>query len=134
MRASRAGLAVFAIVVVLWSLVFVRNEVIGHAASGRIYDNPRMSAAEWDRAMEDFRRAELLDPGTKWAVARAHWLVQREQHRAALRAADSILGREPDNLDAWFVVLRASEGVDPARTEQAQRAIERLNPPPATNR
>lgn len=126
-RPARVVLAVLAVVLIGWFGLLARNHAIGTAASQRIADDPGMGAADWERAIDDFRRAELLDPSTQWSLVRAQYLLLRDEHRA-LRVAESILRREPDNLAAWFTVLRASEGSDERRHARAAREIERLNP------
>jgi tetratricopeptide (TPR) repeat protein len=127
-------LAIVAVLFIAWFAVFVRNERIGHAASKRIIAAPAMDEGEFARAISDFRRAELLDPGTKWMATRASYLMQRGDKQAALRAADSALRREPDNIDAWAVVLRATRGRDARRAAEATRELRRLNPLPARSR
>jgi hypothetical protein len=124
----RVALALIAIVLIAWFAVLVRNQVIGQAATGRIVDASSMSTSEWRSAMDDLRRAELLDPSTTWRVGRANYLVLRDR-REALEVATSVVRREPDNLAAWAVVLKASEGLDPERAAHARREIRRLNPP-----
>ncbi len=122
-------LALIAIVLIAWFSVLARNHALGTEASLRIVAQPGMGAAQWQRSMDDFRRAELLDPSTEWSIVRAQYWLLRDK-RKALRAADSVLRREPDNLAAWSAVLRASDGLDPARHRQAVMQIRRLNPPP----
>ncbi len=125
----RAILALIAVVLIAWFSVLARNHVVGWNASLRIVAEPKMDAAEWKRAMDDFRSAESLDPSTDWSIIRAQYWLLRDK-RMALRVADSVLRREPDNLAAWSAVLRASDGVDPARHREATMQIRRLNPPP----
>jgi hypothetical protein len=127
-RGPRAALALIAIVLIAWFAVLVRDQVVGHAAIGRIVDAGSMSESEWRGAMDDLRSAELLDPSTTWRVGRANYLVLRDR-REALEVANSVVRREPDNLAAWAVVLQASEGLDPRRAARARREIRRLNPP-----
>jgi hypothetical protein len=129
-RLPRAALALIAILLIAWFGVLVRNQVVGHAAIGRIVDAGSMSESEWRSAMDDLRSAELLDPSTTWRVGRANYLVLRNP-REALSVANSVVRREPDNLGAWAVVLKASEGLDAARHARAEREMKRLNPPPA---
>jgi hypothetical protein len=130
---ARVGLAVLAVVLIAWSSVLVRDQVIGHAAVDRIVANPDMSAQAWDGAMDDLRRAELLDPGSDWSLARANYLLLRDEGEA-LRVAERMVRREPDNVGAWEIVRRVTLKSDPRRAEQAAREINRLNPHPSTNR
>jgi len=126
---ARTVLALIAIVLIAWFSVLAYNHAVGWNASLRIVAEPGMGAAEWQRSMDDFRRAEWLDPSTDWSIIRAQYWLLRDK-RMALRAADSVLRREPDNLAAWSAVLRASDGIEPARHREALMQIQRLNPPP----
>jgi hypothetical protein len=122
----RVLVALVAVALVAWFALIARNQEIGTAASERISDAPSMGATEWERTMEDFRRAQLLDPSTDWSLVRAQYLLLRDDRRA-LAVAESVLEREPDNLAAWFTVLRASDESDPRHAEAA-REIRRLDP------
>jgi hypothetical protein len=125
----RIALALFAVLVVAWSAVLWRNETVGYDAADRIFGNPTMTAAEWARSLDQLRDAELLDPSTKWRVSRATALLLRDRPAAA-RLAESVVEREPDNLEAWLVVLRATRGRDPERAAEALAQAKRLNPLP----
>jgi hypothetical protein len=124
---ARALLALLAIALIVWFGLLARNQAVGTAASKRVVANPGMSAAEWDRAMDDLRSADLLDPGTDWDLVRAQYLLLRDR-RAALQVADDVLAEEPDNLDAWWVVLRGARSIDPERRREAAAQVQRLNP------
>jgi hypothetical protein len=126
---ARVGLAVLAILLIGWSSLLVRDHTIGQAAVNRIVDNPDMSEQAWNGAMDDLRSAELLDPGTDWSMARANYLLLRDEDEA-LRVAESIVRREPDNVGAWEIVKRVTLRSDPRRAAQATREIRRLNPAP----
>jgi hypothetical protein len=127
----RVALALFAVVVIAWSAVLWRNENIGYDAADRIFGNPTMSDAEWANALDQLHDAELLDPSTKWRMSRATALLLRDPPAAA-RLAGSVIEREPDNLEAWLVVMRATQDSDPARAAEALVQIQRLNPPPGS--
>jgi hypothetical protein len=125
----RAVLALVAVLLVAWFAVLFRDQRIGQEATDRITRNPDMSDAGWALSLDQLRQAELLNPGTEWSVARANWLFLRDR-RGALRLADSVVRSEPDNVDAWRVVLKAARGRDPRRASQATKEIGRLNPSP----
>jgi hypothetical protein len=127
---ARGLLAALAVVLIAWFSLLARNHAIGTEAAERIISEPNMRPADWQRAMYDLRRAELLDPSTEWSLTRAQYLLLRDR-RGAMRVADDVLRREPDNLAAWWVVLRAARDVDPERWREATAEIRRLNPPPA---
>ena len=92
-----------------------------------------MSDRDWNRAMADLRAADLLDPSTDWSMARANYLMLRDRNRA-LRVAESVIRRDPNNLAAWMVVLRTTRGERPAYAARAYHEILRLNPPLETAR
>ena len=117
-----------AILIAAWFAVLFRNELIADAASDRIVDHPNLSDAEWNQAMDDFRRAELLSPATEWRMIRGQYLLLRDKREAA-RVAASVLRSEPDNLNAWVLSMRATEGWAPERAARARDEIRRLNPP-----
>jgi hypothetical protein len=123
----RIGLAVAAVLLIAWFAVLLRNERTGSYAQLRLHSDPEMSDRDWAHFIDRLRQAELLNPGSKWRVKRAAFLLLRDR-RDALRVADSVLRREPDNLGAWKVVRNAARGVDARRSAQADAAIERLSP------
>jgi hypothetical protein len=127
---ARGLIALLAILLIAWFGVLARNHAIATDASTRIVSDPGMSAAEWRVAMDDFRRAHLLDPSSDWSLIQAQYELLRDK-AAALRRAEGVLRSEPDNLSAWWVVLRAARGVDAGRYREAVGAIHRLNPEPA---
>jgi hypothetical protein len=127
---ARVLTALVAIVLIAWFVALARNQAIATGASYRIVDDPAMDAAEWRHAMHDFERAHLLDPSSDWSLIQARYELLRDKG-AALRRADNVLREEPDNLTAWWVVLRAARDLDPARYREAVAAIHRLNPTPA---
>jgi hypothetical protein len=120
-----------ALPVVAWFAVLARDQQVGHAGVQRIIESPDMGERDWNKAMADLRAAELLDPSTDWSMARANYLMLRAPGRAR-RIAESVVRRDPNNLGAWMVILRATRGVQPERAAQATRRILRLNPPIAT--
>jgi hypothetical protein len=126
---ARGLLAALAVVLIAWFCLLARNHSLGTEASRRIVAEPAMGAADWQRAMDDLQRADLLDPSTEWSLVRAQYLLLRDK-RAALRVANDVIAREPDNLAAWWIVLRAARDRDPARWREAEAQIQRLNPTP----
>jgi hypothetical protein len=126
---ARVLIAAVAILLIAWLVVLARNYSIAYDASRRIVDNPGMSAGEWRTTMHDFDRAHVLDPSSDWSLVQAQYELLR-QPDAAIRRADAVLRTEPDNLAAWWVILRATQQRDPARYRQALIAVNRLNPTP----
>jgi predicted Zn-dependent protease len=127
----RIAVAAVALLVVAWSAVLWRDDRIGSDASDRLLMSAQLTDAEWAREVERLRDAELLDPGTKWPLARAQAYLLRERPRDAARLIESVLEREPENVEAWIVLSEATREIDPRRAAQARAEIRRLSPPPA---
>ena len=124
---AAALLALVAILLIAWFCVLARDHAIATRASDRVLEDPGMSAAEWRAVMDDFDRVHLLDPSPEWSLIQAQYELLRDRG-AARRRAEGVLRHEPDNLSAWWVVLRAARGVDPERYRSAAAAIRRLDP------
>ncbi|HEV3379131.1 MAG TPA: hypothetical protein VG126_17790 [Thermoleophilaceae bacterium] len=127
----RIAIAVVALLVIAWSAVLWRDDRIGSEASNRLLMSEQLSDAEWAREVERLRDAELLDPSTKWPLARAQAYLLRDRPRDAARLTESVLEREPENVEAWIVLREATREIDPRRAAQASAEIRRLSPPPA---
>jgi len=125
----RAAIALIALLLVAWAAVLWQNQRIGDAASDRLLANPRMTAASFQGVLDDYERAERLDPGTDWRLTRAGALVLRGRRADAAKLTQTVLDREPDNLRAWLVLREATRSRDPRRAAEANREIRRLDPP-----
>ena len=125
----RVAIALVAILMLAWSVVLWRDQVIGGAAEDRIFGNPRLTDADWQRTLDDFKSAELLDPGTEWDVTRAGALILKGDRAESAAITEDVLEDEPDNLQAWVVLRKATEGRDRERFAEAEAQIRRLNPP-----
>jgi hypothetical protein len=121
----RAIIAVVAVLLVAWFAVLARDQLIGTRALDRVEANPAMSRADWERTVDDLRRAELLNPGSEFRLARAAALILHDRP-AAQRLVDSILRREPYNVEAWSILLAATRGRDEARFQEALEQVRRL--------
>lgn len=124
----RAALALVAALLVAWSAVLWRGDRIGSDASDKIIRNATLSEAAWAHEMERLRDAELLDPSTRWPVARAGALYQRGRFEQSARVLEDVVNEEPDNLEAWLYMREVTRGRDPVRAAEARAAIRRLNP------
>jgi predicted Zn-dependent protease len=126
----RIAIAVVALLAVAWSAVLWRDDRIGSDASSRLIMSERLTDAEWAREVERLRDAEFLDPSTRWPLARAGAYLLRDRPREAARVIESVLDREPENVEAWSLLRAATREIDPRRAAQARAELRRLSPPP----
>lgn len=125
---SLVALVVISVLMIGWFAVLWRDERIGRDAAERLFNEPEMSDSEFARALDELQQAELLNPGEEWATLRAAALILRDKP-AAVRVAESVVRREPENLNAWVAMLNATRGRDALRSAQAIAQIRRLSPP-----
>jgi hypothetical protein len=128
-RLPRVAIAVVATLLIAWFTVLARDQLVGSRAAHRVREDPGMSHAAWIRAIDDLRSADALNPGTEFKVARAATLLLHDRPGAE-RVADTILRREPDNINAWAIVVAATRGRDDARFAEAARQFRRLSGSP----
>ena len=130
---ARVVLALVAVLVLAWVGVLLRDERIGQSAADRVLYGPPLPPDEFARQLERLEDAELLSPDSRWAEARAGFLLRRDQPAAA-RAAEALLRDEPANIDVWVTLYEATKKSDPRRAAQALAEIRRLDPRPRPRR
>jgi hypothetical protein len=121
----RLALAVVAVLVVAGLGLMERNERL--LARGQAAVDGPLGPREAARAASDLRAARLLNPDTtpELQLARLHAGQGRRDQAVALTR--DVIGREPDNLLAWSLLLFLVGDDDPAAERQAQAEIRRLN-------
>ncbi len=87
--------------------------------------------ADDERALEAFRDARRLNPDTGPELAEAALLSLRRRYREAIAILERVVREEPQNADAWTLLLGASRAVDLALAVDADRELRRLKPPVA---
>jgi hypothetical protein len=125
---ARAGLALVALLALLWLGVATRDLFLQRSALNHLSFHLGVSPAEFDRRMHDLRRADLLNPDESNRLYRASFYVDHGRFGPGRALAEEAVRSEPDNIDAWAVLLRATTGHDPARAAQALAEVRRLNP------
>jgi hypothetical protein len=125
---ARVILAVFAVLAIAWLGVLVRDYYVADSASPLLYRESTVSNAKFRAYIDRLRDAELLNPDSSLALARANYLLRRGYPDAALREATPLVRKEPDNISAWGVVYRARRETDPQGAARAAREIKRLDP------
>jgi hypothetical protein len=127
---SRAVLAVCAVVMLGWLGVLVRDYYLADSASPLLFGShgSNVSAADFPVYIKRLKDAELLNPDSSLALARATYLLRRGYADAAVGEAERLVRKEPDNVNAWGVLYRARLQTDPGRATEAAREIHRLDP------
>jgi hypothetical protein len=125
--AARVVLALLAILVLGWAGVLLRDLELGQEATFRAYFGPSASPAQRDRDLGRLEDAVLLDPSSKWDLARASYYLISGDRRRAAGVAEALVRDEPSNLLAWTILNRATQS-DRARSASAAAEIRRLNP------
>jgi hypothetical protein len=125
---QRGALVVVAVLALGWLGVLYRDHRVGQDAADAIHYQPGLPRGEFERQLERLQGAQLLNPDRYWDLTRARYLLLRDRPRRALRTAKRLVRQEPDNLDAWLLVYKATSVVDPSRSDAALEEIARLNP------
>jgi hypothetical protein len=126
--AVRAALVVIALLVGAWLALGVRAiDLEGNAKA--VTDLARAGAAtpaDLQRARDDLHKAELLSPSKDPLIRQGELMaaVGRPVEAAILGYAATL--KEPDNLQAWFLVWANEQ--DPAKKGVAQARLLELNP------
>ena len=117
-----------ALLVLGWTAVLVRDRQVGNAASNELLHRAHLPPARAASEMRRLEDARLLNPDTTWDLDRAAAWVSLGRPRLAVRDLESLVRREPANLEAWRVLALISRGIDPTRHEQAIAQVRRLDP------
>lgn len=126
--ASRVILAVLAVVLLVWLGAETRSRSLEESAGIGFRLPGRVSAAELRWIDHRLERAESLSLDTSALYKRGLYNNIQGHPIVARRIAERLVDREPDNADAWVLLLNATRDSDPARSRQAYRQILRLNP------
>jgi predicted Zn-dependent protease len=122
----RAALLVVALVACLWLGIGLRQVRLQAEADKRV------PAASVDKALVREKRdllddARWLNPDTRADISEAQLLLFIHRDREAIRLLEDVVGREPENFEAWRGLAQATLRVDPQRSREAIRRSEELN-------
>ena len=129
--AVRAGVALVAVVVLIWLGIMERDaflEARGAETAGGSLLSGRTSPASFRAAEADFKAARLLNPDTTPDVRLAVLYQFHSRPRQAAGLLTDVVRREPDNLSAWGLLFTLSRERDPATARRALAARRRLDP------
>lgn len=124
----RVALAAVSVLVAAWLGVLLRDHELGTSAADNLGD-PGLREGEGtvEQELERLHDAEFLNPTSRWLYLRAFHLTNLKRSRAAIREAEALTRREPQNAEAWAVLALAAER-DPRRAAAAVRRLRRLSP------
>jgi tetratricopeptide repeat protein len=125
---ARAVLAAVAVLVLAWVGVLMRDFEVARIAGNEILHGRNLSDARFDRDIERVEAADFLTPDATWEQARAQYYFSRGRLRQAARVAEALVRREPENIEAWVVLFRANQEIDPRRSARAEAEVKRLDP------
>jgi predicted Zn-dependent protease len=106
----RVVVLALAVVAAAWYVVGIRQAQGINRASAIVSSSGHLSAAQARRASQQLRSAAFLNPDRQVAVLRARLLYDRGDLSGARAILKRIVLSEPDNLQAWILLARASVG------------------------
>ena len=87
------------------------------------------AAAQLETLEANLRKADHHTPNTRARVLLANVQVARRKPARAVALLRPVLREEPENIQAWFVLVAAERGRgDPRALAAAQRRIRHLSP------
>jgi hypothetical protein len=125
---ARVALATVAVLAIAWLAVLERDYRVGHHAALRLFEPGKPSAARVHDTADRLERAEFLSPDTRWDLGLSRYYLDSGHRRESLRLADSLVRREPDNIDAWYVLYLGTRTAEPRRAAEAVARIRHLDP------
>jgi predicted Zn-dependent protease len=94
--------------------------------SARVAFSANISAPRFAAALRDARAARRLMPDAPARLVEARLLYVSGRRSGAQRLLDRVVRREPENSDAWVLLLNTTR--DPERERKARARIRELNP------
>lgn len=88
-----------------------------------------LTAQQRERAGALLDRAGRLSLDTRVDIERGTLRARAGDLRGARAQFESVVRREPENLEAWALLARVAERYDPARAAAARARVRRLAPP-----
>jgi hypothetical protein len=123
----RVILLIICMLVIAWLGFGLRSVALQRAAAGP----PRRGiSAQQDlsKRLQWLHDAQFLTPSPAPLRAEVELLLYVGRTRPALAAAERLVRREPAAYEAWLLLIRAADGLDPRRAAMARREAFKLNP------
>ena len=125
--ATRAVLAVAALAACLWLFAGLRASRLQGDAE-RAFDSDTIATADLEHRLDQLEDARRFNPDPTPEIREAQLLVVAHRDREAVRVIQDVVGREPENYEAWLGLRQAAFRVDPPLSRRATREALRLNP------
>lgn len=121
-------LACLALVSCAWFVLSARQAHALTAATAIVSQSTPLSTAQARHAASLLDSAGTLNPDRQVDVLRGQLALARGEVPAAQRILLGVVRAEPENLNAWIALLRASKN-SPALFQRALTRIDQLLPP-----
>lgn len=116
--AARIAMGVIVIAALAWIALGLRNARLeADAAGGQLAE-----------AGDIYLRAAELTPDTGPEVRAAAAANFAGDRREALRLLRDVVRREPENFDAWIIMIGVAADLDPELAARARERVRSLNP------
>lgn len=128
MIAVRAAIVVVAVFAIAWLAAGIAASRSQDELRELVSGTERPTATQIARAGELRRAAERATPGQRAALMEATLRLKGGDDAGARRVLERAVREEPENAEAWLLLARATEDVDPARSERAMARVRALAP------
>jgi predicted Zn-dependent protease len=125
--AAPAAILALALASMGWYVLAVRQST-DTSRAGTLVSVAKLTPAQARKAASLISAAGQLNPDRQVLVLRARLEYDQGKLAAARTILKQVVAREPDNLEAWFWLAKASSD-DPSEFLFAAKAIRRLVPP-----
>lgn len=134
MTAIRLVLVAVAVLACAWFALAIRSTHDEHSVTSLLNAQNHLTSEQAAAALRTLSQARVLDPDEQLNILRAQVNFHSGRVRTAAALARGIVGREPDNVEAWLVLELMSRGIDVSLNRLAQQRVSQLAPPVAPPR
>jgi predicted Zn-dependent protease len=127
MAVARAALAVFAVIACAWFALGIRQAHDTNQAQAIVSGQQSLTAGQAAHVDSLLKAAGTLNPDLQIDLLRGEAALLRHDRPRAMRSFESIVHREPDNLQGWVLLAQAAYGNGPL-INRSLGNIDRLDP------
>jgi hypothetical protein len=126
--AIRLVLIAVAVSACAWFALAIRSTHDENSVTDLISAHNNLTPEQAAAAERTLSRARVLDPDEQLNVLRAQVDFHAGFAQRAVALERGIVGREPDNAEAWFVLILMSKRINPSLARLAQQRVAQLVP------